>query len=158
MRLQTRRHAKTCQHCKRPFSGTLSAKFCSESCRKAAYYRRNNPIAQRARRDKQPAKRAALATCCAFCGSSFWANSPLQKFCSTSCRTMNHRNMRHEAIRTFAALHNVPVSQVEDIADKTKITHVRKVLEAAGYCFDTTARTWLNLNNVSVSSQMATVR
>jgi hypothetical protein len=69
-----------CAHCKARFwAKQPHAKFCSTKCRKAAYYRKDEPPALQR---------------CECCGSRFRASMPHARFCSPNCRVAAHRAAR----------------------------------------------------------------
>jgi endogenous inhibitor of DNA gyrase (YacG/DUF329 family) len=122
-----------------PKTRKSDARYCSDSCRQKAYYRRRHPA---------PSKRTKpaldlVAMTCAHCGrGELKAKNAHARYCSDSCRTMAARARRSAAALCLVAL-GMPSTVAADLIDAAGMTAITARLNAAGYVYSDPERAFV---------------
>jgi hypothetical protein len=130
-------HKRQCKHCKEPFQGVLSAKYCSTSCRQKAYRKRK-------RNQQQKLVPVAIPHQCDHCGEAFWSNNVRgqQRYCSASCRQLAYRERRSAAVAALVEAFQVPETEALDALETAGMRDVARLLTAHGLAFDNGRGRW----------------
>jgi predicted nucleic acid-binding Zn ribbon protein len=132
--------AHKCGHCKKAFQPTkIDQVFCSARCRQAAYRKRK--LLTKRKRGKGEESPALVATC-DYCGGSFWAKTKRSQFCSTSCRTLNHRAMRTALEMLMIEEFGLSPESASEIIETQPIAQLKKTLTSAGLSYLPDLRAW----------------
>jgi hypothetical protein len=128
-----------CKWCGEPFKGTKLARYCSTSCRQKAYR-------QRLKGKRSPTLPTEFTpVICGHCDEAFWSENRRgqQRYCSPSCKSLAYRVRRVAAIKALAEFLGIAPTKAEDVADAMGLRAITDKLEAVGFFYDETARTWV---------------
>lgn len=138
--MDTRAHK--CPSCKKAYQAIkVSQIYCSAKCRQAAYRKRKTE--QPYRRQKE---HPAIVLICNHCSGTFWAKRKTAWFCSTSCRTLYHRALRAAIPQALTEAYGLPGQKAADLIETQQISHLKRLLECAGYTYKHTERQWVLRN------------
>ena len=134
-----KRKCAICGTSSQPKTLKSDTRYCSDSCRQKAYYRRHHPA------PKKTAKRTPdlVAVTCAYCGrGDLKAATARARFCSDSCRTMAARSRRSAAVRCLVEL-RMDAQVADEIVEAAGMKTITARLAALGYTYHDQARAFV---------------
>lgn len=118
-----------CQHCHKPFDHKIKVKYCSNSCKQAAY---------RARKSGFTGVTKKSTRTCIRCGRSVDKG----RYCSTTCKAMTNREKHTATYRLKKSISGMSDHDVWTECDKDwKVAY--RHLESLGFTYSASNKCWM---------------